>query len=202
MQSSRPPRRTRRSRRPRKQAAARVAVGAPPHSVEVIKPEAQAALGERARQTRRVARGPRSKASPRRTRHDHHGDRPGDRQRGTKRERRSDSGAHERSAAAVDAAILSIEKQFGRGSIMKLGSSERQAGRCHPHRLHRARPGDRRRRHPARPDHGDLRPGVVGQDDALPARPRRGPEARRRRRLHRRRARARPGVCPRLRRER
>ena len=28
---------------------------------------------------------------------------------------------------AVDAAILSIEKQFGRGSIIKLGSSERQA---------------------------------------------------------------------------
>jgi recombination protein RecA len=28
---------------------------------------------------------------------------------------------------AVDAAILSIEKQFGKGSIMKLGSSERQA---------------------------------------------------------------------------
>ena len=28
---------------------------------------------------------------------------------------------------AVDAAILSIEKQFGRGSIMRLGSSERQA---------------------------------------------------------------------------
>ena len=28
---------------------------------------------------------------------------------------------------AVDAAILSIEKQFGRGSIMKLGSSEKQA---------------------------------------------------------------------------
>jgi recombination protein RecA len=30
-------------------------------------------------------------------------------------------------ARAVEAAILSIEKQFGRGSIMKLGSSERQA---------------------------------------------------------------------------
>jgi recombination protein RecA len=28
---------------------------------------------------------------------------------------------------AVDAAILAIEKQFGRGAIMKLGSSERQA---------------------------------------------------------------------------
>ncbi len=43
--------------------------------------------------------------------------------------------ADERSAArsqaerakAVDAAILAIEKQFGRGSIMKLGSAERQA---------------------------------------------------------------------------
>ena len=30
-------------------------------------------------------------------------------------------------AKAVDAAILAIEKQFGRGSIMKLGSAERQA---------------------------------------------------------------------------
>ena len=30
-------------------------------------------------------------------------------------------------ARAVDAAILAIEKQFGRGSIMRLGSSERQA---------------------------------------------------------------------------
>src|SRR3954447_525913 len=28
---------------------------------------------------------------------------------------------------AVDAAILAIEKQFGRGSIMKLGSAERQS---------------------------------------------------------------------------
>ena len=51
------------------------------------------------------------------------------------------------------------------------------AGRLDPHRLDRARPRARRRRHPARPDHGDLRPGVVGQDDALPARPRRGPAA-------------------------
>ena len=38
---------------------------------------------------------------------------------------RSDKANSERSRA-VDAAILSIEKQFGRGSIMKLGSSERQ----------------------------------------------------------------------------
>ncbi|MGZ6265517.1 MAG: recombinase RecA, partial [Candidatus Limnocylindrales bacterium] len=47
-------------------------------------------------------------------------------------ERGADAGRTngERSAErtkAVDAAILSIEKQFGRGSIMRLGSSERQA---------------------------------------------------------------------------
>src|SRR5687768_13861328 len=38
---------------------------------------------------------------------------------------RPDKQATERTRA-VDAAILSIEKQFGRGSIMKLGSAERQ----------------------------------------------------------------------------
>ncbi len=40
-------------------------------------------------------------------------------------ERGADRAAGER-GRAVDAAILSIEKQFGRGSIMRLGSSERQ----------------------------------------------------------------------------
>jgi recombination protein RecA len=40
-------------------------------------------------------------------------------------ERGTDRAASER-GKAVDAAILSIEKQFGRGSIMRLGSSERQ----------------------------------------------------------------------------
>ena len=103
---------------------------------------------------------------------------------------------------AVDAALATIEKQFGRGAIMKLGSREQQVARHDPDRLDRARPRARRRRHPARPDHRDLRPGVVGQDDRLPARPRRGPGARRRRRLHRRRARARSRLRPRLRRQR
>ncbi|MGD0121327.1 MAG: recombinase RecA [Candidatus Limnocylindrales bacterium] len=41
--------------------------------------------------------------------------------RGTSAEKNSER------SKAVDAAILSIEKQFGRGSIMRLGSSERQA---------------------------------------------------------------------------
>ena len=48
----------------------------------------------------------------------------------------TDRGAETRATAAerpgergkaVDAAILAIEKQFGRGSIMRLGSAERQA---------------------------------------------------------------------------
>jgi recombination protein RecA len=46
-------------------------------------------------------------------------------------ERDADAKADARAGAertkAVDAAILAIEKQFGRGSIMKLGSKERQA---------------------------------------------------------------------------
>ena len=41
-------------------------------------------------------------------------------------ERNAERAAAERSKA-VDAALASIEKQFGRGAIMKLGSAERQA---------------------------------------------------------------------------
>ena len=51
---------------------------------------------------------------------------PGDRHRAQRRERARTRRTAERTRQAVDAAILSIEKQFGRGSIMKLGSSERQ----------------------------------------------------------------------------
>jgi recombination protein RecA len=42
-------------------------------------------------------------------------------------EGRGSAGATNERSKAVDAAILAIEKQFGRGSIMKLGSQERQA---------------------------------------------------------------------------
>ena len=41
-------------------------------------------------------------------------------------EQPSGPGSGER-GKAVEAAILAIEKQFGRGSIMKLGSAERQS---------------------------------------------------------------------------
>ena len=53
------------------------------------------------------------------------GERGLDERNGSGRDRRA--GAQAERAKAVDAAILSIEKQFGRGSIMKLGSAERQA---------------------------------------------------------------------------
>ena len=42
-------------------------------------------------------------------------------------EARTAAGTPTERTRAVDAAILAIEKQFGRGSIMKLGSKERQA---------------------------------------------------------------------------
>jgi recombination protein RecA len=42
-------------------------------------------------------------------------------------EARGVAGASNERSKAVEAAILAIEKQFGRGSIMKLGSKERQA---------------------------------------------------------------------------
>ena len=120
------------------------------------------------------------------------------------RERRSGHGRRRGAerGKAVDAAILAIEKQFGRGSIMKLGSAERQAVDFIP-------------------------TGSIALDLALGVGgiPRGriteifGPESSgkttlcqhvlaeaqrtgRRGRVHRRRARARPGLRPRLRRQR
>ena len=63
-----------------------------------------------------------------------------------------------------------------------------------PHRRAVARPRAGHRRRPARAHRRGLRPGVLGQDDADLPRPRRGPEARRRVRVHRRRARDGPAV--------
>jgi len=91
-------------------------------------------------------------------------------ERGT--EARGSSGAGNDRTKAVDAAILAIEKQFGRGSIMRLGSSERQAVDIIPTGsialdLALGVGGIPRGRNDR-----DLRPRVVGQDHALPAHPR------------------------------
>ena len=86
--------------------------------------------------------------------------------------------------------------QFGKGSIMKLGKNDKSmdvetisTGSLGPR--HRAR----RRRSAARPGGGDLRAGILGQNDAGAAHRRRGAEARRHLRLRRRRARARSRLC-------
>ena len=99
---------------------------------------------------------------------------------------------------AIQHALGQIEKQYGKGSVMRLGEV---AGHRHPGHLDRlplARPRARRRRHRARPHRRDLRPRVDRQDDARPARDRERPEGGRHVRLHRRRARARPTYARKL----
>ena len=81
---------------------------------------------------------------------------------------------------AIDLAVSQIEKQFGKGAIMKLGEDARRSATSQAISTgslgarHRAR----RRRRAARPRRRDLRPGVVGQDHAGAAHHRRGAEAR------------------------
>ena len=80
---------------------------------------------------------------------------------------------------AIDLAVSQIEKQFGKGAIMKLGEDALIRDVAdHLDRLARPRHRARRRRLAARPRRRDLRSGVVGQDDARAARHRAGAEAR------------------------
>ncbi len=68
---------------------------------------------------------------------------------------------------ALQAALSQIEKQFGKGSIMKLGDADDLAGhRGGVHRLARPGPRARRGRPAARPGGRDLRAGILGQDHA------------------------------------
>ena len=95
---------------------------------------------------------------------------------------------------ALDTALGQIERQFGKGAVMRMNDHAHVAiGSC-LHRLARARPRARDRRASARADRRDLRPGVLGQDDARLPRDRRGAAPRRHLRLHRRRARDGPAV--------
>ena len=95
---------------------------------------------------------------------------------------------------ALEAALAQIDRAFGKGSAMKLGSKRSGPDRGDLDRLARARHRARRRRPAARPHHRDLRPGKLGQDHARAARRRRGAEGGRHRRVHRRRACARPDL--------
>ena len=96
--------------------------------------------------------------------------------------------------AALNAAVTQIEREFGAGSVMRLGDKAVDSGRGDPDRRAVARPRARRRRRAARPHRRDLRPRVVGQDDARLPHHRPGSGPRRRLRLRRRRARDRPDL--------
>ena len=78
---------------------------------------------------------------------------------------------------AVAGAIAAIEKQFGKGAIMPLSGGDIAEIGTIPTGSRRPRHRAGRRRPAARPRHRDLRPRIVGQDDADAARDRRGAEA-------------------------
>ena len=95
---------------------------------------------------------------------------------------------------ALEAALAQIDRAFGKGSAMKLGSREKME-------IETISTGSLgldialgRRRLAARPGDRDLRAGKLGQDDACAARHRRGAEGRRHRGIRRRRACARSGL--------
>ncbi len=63
---------------------------------------------------------------------------------------------------ALEMALSQIDKQFGKGSIMRMGEKTTLGDRRHLDRCPGAGPGTRDRRLAARPRDRDLRPGVVG----------------------------------------
>ena len=79
---------------------------------------------------------------------------------------------------ALAAALGQIEKQFGKGSVMRLGDAPRQLGRrSRLHRLAGPRHRTGHRRSAARPRRRDLRAGVFRQNHAHAAGGRGNPEA-------------------------
>ena len=106
--------------------------------------------------------------------------------------------AADKEAKAKDAALEAAVKQIEQRVRRRLGDEARRARRHgrrgDPDRGALARPRARHRRRAARPDRRDLRPRVLGQDDARLPHHRRGPGARRRLRVRRRRARDRPDL--------
>jgi recombination protein RecA len=91
---------------------------------------------------------------------------------------------------SLDSVLAQIEKNHGKGAVMRLGDDVRPP-------VDRPRRGARRRRPAPRPRGRDLRPGVLGQVHARHARRGRGAAQRRHLRLHRRRARDGPRSTPR-----
>ena len=95
---------------------------------------------------------------------------------------------------ALEMALAQVEKQYGKGAIMRMGEKTTMNIEAIPTGALVARPRPRRRRAAPGAGHRDLRAGVVGQVDAGDARRRRGATQRRGVRLHRRRARHGPDL--------
>ena len=95
---------------------------------------------------------------------------------------------------ALDAALGQIEKQFGKGSIMRMGENISMNIESIPTGALSLDLALGHRRPAPGPHRGDLRTGVLGQVDPGHARGGRGAAQRRHLRLHRRRARHGPGV--------
>ena len=96
---------------------------------------------------------------------------------------------------ALDAALAQIDRAFGKGSAMKLGSKEAMQIEAVSTGSLRARYRTRHRRIAARSRRGDFRTRIVGQDDAGAACDRRGAKDRRHGGVHRCRTCARSGLC-------
>ena len=71
---------------------------------------------------------------------------------------------------ALELALAQIEKQYGKGSVMRLGDDTRPPIEVIPTGLHRPGRRARHRRPAPRPGRRDLRPGVQRQDHGRPAR--------------------------------
>ena len=95
---------------------------------------------------------------------------------------------------ALETALGQIERNFGKGAVMKMSDQAQVSVGAISTGSLAARPRARHRRAAARPRRRDLRPRVLGQDDARLPRDRRGAAARRHLRLHRRRARDGPDL--------
>ena len=122
--------------------------------------------------------------------------------RGDRRDGRSKEATEGRTAAkdakakdaALQAAVTQIEREFGAGSLMRLGDRRAINVEAIPTGALSLDLALGVGGVPARPHRRDLRPRVLGQDDARLPHHRRGPGARRRLRLRRRRARDRPDL--------
>ncbi len=103
---------------------------------------------------------------------------------------------------ALEAALAQIDKNFGKGSIMRLGRQRPHHGRGgHLDGLARPRHRARHRRPAARARDRDLRARILRQDHAGPAGRGGSPEKGRHLRVRRCRARARPRLCQEARRQ-